>query len=249
MFGLRRRHQSEMLMDARRILLKVRNRWYPIMLQLHGFMIPVARVTVNHDGRGRAAPDPVVWDQGGPKKARRLGVRINVDLCSSPGRPGFLNGPWMQVHGGCTAGADIVAWPYSVGILFKFTAFLGTLHWPVDTVDMGHFGVSYLEVLILYEQWAGHRLLSVKVTWPHLRADRLVYFSSVPVSEGVEIGHGCQYISFLVRALAKLPGGVGWILMVSLPGHWNLVIVNASRLSMGFWDIQMVQLWSFWMAL
>ena len=61
---LGRRHQSELLMDARRILLKVRNHWYPIMLQLHRFIIAVARVTVNHGGRGGNALDPIVWDHG-----------------------------------------------------------------------------------------------------------------------------------------------------------------------------------------
>ena len=52
-----------------------------------------------------------------------------------------MNGPWFQVHGGCISGADIAAWPYSVGILLKLTAFLGSLYWPVDAVDLGHFGV------------------------------------------------------------------------------------------------------------
>ena len=61
---LGRRHQSELLMDARHILVKVRNHWYPVMLQLHRFMIAVARVTVNHDGRGGTAPDPLVWGSG-----------------------------------------------------------------------------------------------------------------------------------------------------------------------------------------
>ena len=73
----------------------------------------------------------------------------------------------MQVHGVCTTGADVAARPYSVAILCKFTAFLGTLHWPADTGDMGHFGSSYLEVLILSEQGAGLLLLSEKVTKPH----------------------------------------------------------------------------------
>ena len=113
----------------------------------------------------------------------------------------FLNGPWMQEHGGGITGADIAAWPYSVGILCKFTAFLGTLHWLVATVGMGHFGVSYLEVLIFFEQWAGHWLLSEKVTRPHVRANRLFLIPSVPVSEGKEIRHGCQFVSTLVRAL------------------------------------------------
>ena len=65
---LGRRHQSEVLIDAWRRLPKVRSNWYPTLLLLHVFMIAVARVTVNHDGRGGTAPDPLVWDQGGPKK-------------------------------------------------------------------------------------------------------------------------------------------------------------------------------------
>ena len=179
---LGRRHKSELLIDATRVLLKVRDHWYPIMLQLHRFMIAVARVTVNHDGRGGTAP--LVWDQRGQRKMRRTDIRVTVDLASLPGPTGFLNGPWKQVHGGRIADADIAAWPYSVGSLCKFTAFLGTLHWPVGVEDMGHFGVSYLELLILFEQWAGHRLLNEKVIRPHLRAHRPNYFSSVPVSEG-----------------------------------------------------------------
>ena len=49
-----------------------------------------------------------------------MDIRVNVDLASLPGPPGFLGGFWMQVHGGSIARADIAAWPYSVGILCKF---------------------------------------------------------------------------------------------------------------------------------
>ena len=48
--------------------------------------------------------------------------------------------------------------------------FLSSLHWPAGAEDMGHFGVSYLDIIILFEHWAGHRLLSEKVTRPHVRA-------------------------------------------------------------------------------
>ena len=96
---LGRRHQSEVPIDAKRRLLKVRSHRYPIMLLLHRFMIAVAGVTVNHDGRGGTAPDPLVWDQGGRRKVRRTDIRVNVDLASSPGPPGFLGGPWVQIHG------------------------------------------------------------------------------------------------------------------------------------------------------
>ena len=47
------------------------------------------------------------------------------------------------------------------------------------------------------------------VTRPHVRANRPISISSVPVSEGVEIRRRCKFISGLVRALAKLPGGSG----------------------------------------
>ena len=155
-------------------------------------MMAVARVTVNRDGRGGTARDPLVWDQGGRRKVRRTDIRVNVDLASLPGPPGFLGGPWITIHGGSISGADIAAWPYSVGMLYKFTAFLGSLHWPVGSDDMGHFGISYLELLILFEQFAGHRLLSEKVIRPHLHANGPVSFPFVPVSEGIEIRHGCQ---------------------------------------------------------
>ena len=216
---LGRRHQAEVLIDARRKLLAARSHWYPIMLDLHRFMIAIARVSVNHDGRGGTAPDPLVWDQGGRPKVRRLAVRVNVDLASLPGPPGFLHSAWIQVRAGPISGDDVSAWPYSVSILVRFTAFLGGLHWPTGSVDLGHDGVSFLELLILFEQWAGHRLLSELVTRPHTRAGRPILVSSVPVSEGMEIRHGCRFISSLVRALGKLPGGLSRFLPCQVGTH------------------------------
>ena len=69
---LGRRHQSEVLIDARRRLLKVRGYWYPIMLDLHRFMVAIARVSVDHDGRCGNAPDPLVWNQGSKPEIRKL---------------------------------------------------------------------------------------------------------------------------------------------------------------------------------
>ena len=50
------------------------------------------------------------------------------------------------------------ACPFSVGLLVKFARFLGSLHWSCGAGDLGIRGVSYLELLILYERWAGERL-------------------------------------------------------------------------------------------
>ena len=93
---LGRRHQSEILIDARRRLLQARSHWYPIMLDLHRFMIAVARVSVNHDGRGGTAPDPLVWDQGSKPKVRMLAIRVTVGL----GFFFFFNNSWVQVSAG-----------------------------------------------------------------------------------------------------------------------------------------------------
>ena len=123
---LGRRHQTEILIDASRRLLQARGYWYPVIADLHRFMIAIARVSVNHDGRGGTAPDPLVWDKGSRPKVRKLDIRVNVDLASLPGPPGFLNSDWVQVHAGHITGADISAWPYSVGILVKFTSFSGS---------------------------------------------------------------------------------------------------------------------------
>ena len=200
-------------------------------------MIAIAWVSVNHGGKGGTAPDPLVWDQGSNPKVRKLDNRVNVDLASLPGPLGFLNSSWIQVDVGHITGADISAWPYSVGILVRFTSFLGTLHWPSGSVDLGHFGISFLELLILFEQWAGHRLLSEKVTGPHVRAGRPILFPSVPVSEGIEIRHGCQFLSSLIRALAKLPGGLGRFMPCNLGTHLSgLRHVGWNHCSHGFYS-------------
>ena len=81
---LGRRHQSKILIDARRRL-----HWYPITTDLHRFMIAIARVSVNHDGKGGNAPDPLVWDQGSRPEVRKLAIRVNVDLASLPGPTWF----------------------------------------------------------------------------------------------------------------------------------------------------------------
>ena len=68
--------------------------------------------------------------------------------------------------------------------------------------------------------------LAQKVTRPHVRDHRPILIPSVPVSERIEIRRGCQYVSSLVRALAKLSGGLGRFLPCNLGSHmsrlWHL---------------------------
>ena len=103
----------------------------------------------------------------------------------------------------------------------KVYFFLNTLHWPTGSDDLRHFGVTFSELLILFEQWAGHRLLREQVIRPHVRANCPILIPSVPVSDGIEIRHGCQFLRSLVRALAKLPGGLGRFLPCRLGSHMS----------------------------
>ena len=217
-----RRHQSGFLIDAQHRLLKANSKRYPIMLDLHRFMIAVARETVNHDGRGGTAPDPLIWDQGGRPKARKLAIRVNVDLASLPGPPGFLGGPWIQVRGGgifvlkMLLGLTVLVFCLDL-LLFSIPCIgqLVLMTWVI--LGVSFFGTSYP----FFEQWTGHRMLSEKVTRPHVSANRPMLIPSVLVSEGIEIRHCCQFLSSLVRALAKLPGGLGRFLPCRIGSHMS----------------------------
>ena len=86
-------------------------------------------------------------------------------------------------------------------VLCEFSSLLGSLLWLADTGDLGHFGVSNLEVLVLFEQWAGQqRLPSEKVTRPHVRAHRPISIPSMFVSEGIEIRQECRSIIAVLLA-------------------------------------------------
>ena len=56
-----RRRVSNAVIDARRNLSGVCNRWYLVLLDLHRFFIAISRAVVNHGGRDGTAPDPLVW--------------------------------------------------------------------------------------------------------------------------------------------------------------------------------------------
>ena len=71
-----RRRVGNVVIDARRNLSGVCNRWYPVLLDLHRFFIAISRAVVNHDGGPGTAPDPLVWSAGAIPKRRRLGHAV-----------------------------------------------------------------------------------------------------------------------------------------------------------------------------
>ena len=64
---------------------------------------------------------------------------------------------------------DVAVWPYSVNIFLEFSSFLASLHWPQGDTDLGKFGISYFELLLMFEIYVGHRLHAEKAVRPHLR--------------------------------------------------------------------------------
>ena len=164
---LGRLRQNDEVITARRNLLRVRRSWYPIMLDLHRFMVAISRIEVNHDGSGGTAPDAMVWDRGGIIKARAPPSRLIVDCAFLPGPPDFLNSNWVVLDPLPTTPDDVAAWPYSVDILLVFSSFLASLHWPQGGSDLGKFGISYFELLLMFEVFTGVRLQTEKTVRPH----------------------------------------------------------------------------------
>ena len=72
-----------------------------------------------------------------------------------PGPPGIWDSKWVNVPSSAVCAEDIAHWPYTPGLLAKWVSFLGGLHWPAGGLDLGVGGVSYVELLMLYELWAG----------------------------------------------------------------------------------------------
>ena len=75
---------------------------------------------------------------------------------------------------------DVEVWPYSVGLSVKLKTFLGTLHWPVAEADLGGGGISFVEIPILYELWAGERLVLEKAVPRYRRLGRPISVSALP---------------------------------------------------------------------
>ena len=112
---------------------------------------------MNEYGHSGIAFHPTVWSEGDFPKRRKV-VTSAWEYAWVPGplglwRHGSVARPrlGLQLHIRC--------WPFSVGISFKQCEILNSLHGPLTVDDLGVGGISYFELLILYERWAGERLV------------------------------------------------------------------------------------------
>ena len=120
-----------------------------------------------------------------------------------------MGSDWISVPPVVVTAADICLWPYSVDVLVKLVTFLSSLHWPSDGGDLGPGGISHVELLILYELWAGERFQFEKAVPRCKRVDRPISVSAVPFGPGIDIRRSCRLLGAMLRALCILPGGLG----------------------------------------
>ena len=67
----------------------------------------------------------------------------------------------------------------------------------------------FVELLILYEQWAGERLCFEVAVPKSRRVGRPISVSAVPFGLGIDIWRSCGFLGAIFRALRLLPGGFG----------------------------------------
>ena len=187
---------------------------------MHRFFIAVSRAVVNCDDSSGLAPHPLVWSAGGLPKRRRIAMLFEMLLCFQVlFKLGILVGFVFLLF--AISAEDVCLWPYHVENLIKFVTFLGSLHWPSAGNDLGPGGVSYGELLILYELWAGERLQFEKAVPRCRRVDRPISVSAVPFGPGIDIRRSCKLLGAMLRALCALPGALGRFIPCAIGANHN----------------------------
>ena len=133
-------------LDAKRNLSGVCGRWYPVVQVLQRFFIAISRAVGTDDGTAGTAPRPlclVCWCLSQEVE----GCVCCTGCCSATGACSDL-GLWLGRR--------------SSYISLLMMSAIGTLRWPASGADFGVGGVSYVELLILYELWDGGRLVVEK---------------------------------------------------------------------------------------
>ena len=132
---------------------------------------------------------------------------LSVILPCFLGPPAIWLGEWVAGPSVSIGADDVAQWPYTPGLLVKWFSFLSSLHWPASGFGLGVGGVSYVELLILYELWAGERLVLEKANPRYLLPGRPISVSAVPLGPGIDIWRSCRCIGALMRTFCLLFGG------------------------------------------
>ena len=74
---------------------------------------------------------------------------------------------------------------------------------------LGLAGVSYVEQLLLYELWAGERLVLEKALPRYRTPGPPISVSTVPFGPGIDMWRSCRFVWAVMMSLCALPGGMG----------------------------------------
>ena len=74
--------------------------------------------------------------------------------------------------------------------------------------DLWVGGVSFVEMLILYELWAGERVSLENAHPRYFRPVRSISVSAVPFGPGIDNWRSCRFIGAMMRSLCLLPCGL-----------------------------------------
>ena len=225
-----RRRVGPAIIDARRNLSGVCGRWYPVLLDLHRLFIAISRAVVFHDEFGGTAPDPMVWPAGSLPKRRRI-VHAVRNFAMLPSPLALWIGEWVASPSVALNADDVAQWPYTPGLLVKWVSFLGSLHWPVHGGDLGVGGISFFELVILYELWAGERGWFLKKLILGIFGLGVQFQCRLFL---LDQACSCRLIGAMVRSLCLLPGGLGRFVPCSIGvNHCRLRHLGWERCSHG----------------
>ena len=221
-----RRRVGADVVDARRDYTSACRDWHTLIRDLHRFFIAMARVIVNDDGKVGTDPDPLVWCSGAKGKRRRV-IEAILEFAMLPGPRRLWVGGWHRWPDITISVEDVGRWPFSPGALVKLAAFLSSLSWPGEVADLRNFGVSYVELLVLYERCAGERLQVEESTPKYRRPGRPISVSAVPLCPDVDIWKLCQHFGNMMRALQ----GPAWRFREVHPwSSWGQIMVGCVML-------------------
>ena len=210
-----RRRVGNAVIDARRNLSGVCGRWYPVIIIRIGSSLPFLGPLLTMTGMIL-----ILWF--GPLVLFPKGAGWFMQFVTGPflpRPPAIWDSEWMNVPASAISADDIAHWPHTTGLLVNWVAFLGSLHWPAGSMDLGVGGISYVELLILHKLWAGERLSLEKAHPRYLRPGHPISVSAVPFGPGTGIWRSCPLIGAMMRSLCLLPGGLGRFVPCSMGGN------------------------------
>ena len=97
----------------------------------------------------------------------------------------------------------------SAGLWVDLESSWASAHGPAAGADLGDGGISFVGILILYELWAGERLVLEKASPRYRRPGRPISVSAVPFGPGSDMWRSCRFLGALFRAVHALFVGIG----------------------------------------